>query len=352
MIFFRRTLLPWALIGLMALSMFTLWGNYLRAWQPAQLPVDLDQPENPMSILMDHLNVPWDIAFLPSGDLLVAELGGRLLQIGSTTTAYQVPEVFSLGEAGLLSVAPHPHFTRNHWIYLFLTTKRHDQLVNSVVRYRLNGYELQKDRTILDNIPAAVFHNGGKILFSSKGDLYIATGDAGNASLAQDPSSLAGKILRLDDEGKHLDIYSRGHRNPLGLSWDDDDHLWAAESGPNGTDKIHLVLQGSNYGWPNRKTTRSAAIDGPSDSPWGIGQIAYGEGHLYAAGLLGQALYDIDLNAHPLEPETHLHERFGRIRAVAYGSDGFLYISTNNRDGRGTLHIHDDKIIKIDTKTL
>ena len=156
----------------------------------------------------------------------------------------------------------------------------------------------------------------------------------------------------MKDDGSHLELYSRGHRNPLGLSWDEDGHLWASESGPQHRDKIHLVLQGSNHGWPKEKAGRAAAIDSPTDTPWGIGQLTYGDGHLYAAGLLGCALYDIDLSIHPLEPKTRLHQRFGRIRAIAFGPDGYLYITTNNRDGRGSPSIHDDKVIKIDPKTL
>lgn len=354
MISFSRTFLPWTVIGLMSLSMIALWSNFLSPRKPIQAQVaEADQPPNPMSIIADKLQMPWDIAFLPNDDVLVAELPGRLLHIGASLHSYTVPDIFFVGEAGLLGIAIHPDFEENHWIYLFCTGRREDTLINSVVRYRLQHNILQKDRVILDHIPGGAFHNGGKIAFAPDGSLFVATGDAGNASLPQNPRSLAGKILRMDDEGQQMEVYSYGYRNPLGLAWDDDGHLWASEARPGGKDKIHLVLQGSNYGWPaGGKSNRAAAIDAPGDDPWGIGQIAYGEGCLYAAGLLANSLYEINLAAQPLQPDAHLTDRFGRLRAIAFGPDGFLYIATSNRDGRGAPNVRDDKIVKIDPKNL
>ena len=136
----------------MGLSMITLWGNYFSGKKSASVEQDADQPENPMTILAEGLHIPWDIAFLPTGELLVIELSGRLLLIGPPITSYQLPEVVSHSEAGLLSIALHPNFEHNHWIYLYLTTKRDEKLVNTVVRCRFHGYDLKKDRVILDNI--------------------------------------------------------------------------------------------------------------------------------------------------------------------------------------------------------
>lgn len=353
MIYFQRTILPWTLICLMGLSMLALWGNFFRDRRLTDEQVqEANQPESPLLVLAERLEIPWDLAFLPDGDLLVAERPGRLVRIGAFPSSYHLSEVVSIGEAGLLGIALHPDFDQNQWIYLFYTTKNNETIVNSVVKYKLTERELKKERTILSQIPAAAFHNGGKMVFGPEGGLYVATGDAGNSSLAQDLQSLAGKILRMDAEGRHLEVYSFGHRNPLGLSWDEEGNLWASEAGAQGQDKIHLILQGSNYGWPKGKIIRAAAIDSPQNAPWGLGQIACGNGHLYAAGLHGQALYDIDLTLHPLEPETHLHERFGRLRGIAFGPDGFLYLTTNNRDGRGQPHVNDDKVIRIHPNSL
>ena len=353
MISFQRTILPWTVFSLMAVSMLALWGNFLRDRKPApRQEEETSQPESPITIVAQHLHSPWDLAFLPDGDLLVTELTGRLLRIGSTTASYQIPEVYALGEAGLLGITLHPDFESNQWIYLFFTTKADDHLSNQLVKYRLHGNELEKVLTIIDGIPASAFHNGGRVAFGPDEALYIATGDAGNASLAQDPHSWAGKILKTNSEGENIEIYSYGHRNPLGLCWDEDGNLWASEAGPQGKDKISLVLQGSNYGWPKGKLVRASAIDNPQSVSWGIGQIAHADGHLYVAGLRGNALYDIDLAVQPLETVVHLHHRFGRIRSVAFGPDGYLYLTTNNRDGRGQPQSDDDKLIKIDPKAL
>ncbi len=155
-------------------------------------------------------------------------------------------------------MAKHPEFEKNNYIYLYYTYKSDDQsLANKVVRYRMQDESLIEQKLIIDGIPGAENHNGGRIKFGPDKLLYIATGDAGNANLAQDKNSLAGKILRLTDEGEiprdnpFLNaIYSYGHRNPQGIAWDEQGRLWETEHGASATDELNLIESGKNYGWP------------------------------------------------------------------------------------------------------
>jgi len=132
-----------------------------------------------------------------------------------------------------LGIAIHPNFDNNKFIYLYLTTRQNDQIVNRVDRYKFDGQILSVRTEIIGKLPGANYHNGGRIAFGPDGMLYITTGDAENNSLAQDINSLAGKILRIKDNGSIPEdnpftnaVYSYGHRNPQGLAWDDQNRLW------------------------------------------------------------------------------------------------------------------------------
>ncbi|KKR58957.1 MAG: Quinoprotein glucose dehydrogenase [Candidatus Curtissbacteria bacterium GW2011_GWC2_41_21] len=193
--------------------------------------------------------------------------------------------------------------------------------------------------------------------------MYITTGDAQEPSQAQDINSLAGKILRVTDEGKTASgnpfdnlVYSYGHRNPQGLAWDKDGRLWATEHGrsgiQSGLDEINLVEPGKNYGWPTiqgdekRQGMETPQLNSGSDTWAPAGAVFVGDS-LFFSGLRGQALYEAVIAGDDISFKEHFKGEFGRIRNVVLGSDGYLYITTSNRDGRGTVKTGDDKIIKI-----
>jgi len=320
-----------------------------------------DNPESDftLEVIAENLNIPWESVFLPSGDILISERAGRLLNI-NTGQNYQIANVSHVGEGGLLGIALHPEFSQNNYLYLYFTTKDD----NRVERYRLVEGELIRDRVIFSGIPADRFHNGGCLDFGPDGYLYITTGDAINTSLAQDLNSLAGKILRLDDEGNipsdnpfQTAIYSYGHRNPQGLAWDNQARLWSTEHGPTSLDELNLIEVGKNYGWPNISGDETAS---EMESPvlhsgygytWAPSGLAYLDNSLFFAGLRGQALYEARLNNQEVEDLLiHFFEDFGRIRNVRLGPDNMLYILTNNTDGRGTPKAGDDKLIKINPR--
>lgn len=321
-------------------------------------------------VIAENLEIPWEIAFLPDGDLLVTERPGRLLRIGADRKTIPVSGVAHRGEGGLLGLALHPEFEENGWIYLYMTTAADGGLMNRIERYVLSGDALSKRRVIIDGIPGARNHDGGRIAFGPDGMLYATTGDAGNEQSAQDTGSLAGKILRVRDDGAipadnpyGNAVYSYGHRNAQGIAWDGEGTLWATEHGRSGVrsgyDEVNKIRKGGNYGWPaiEGSETRPGMIAPETHSgaqtTWAPSGAAYVRGQLVFAGLRGAALYVSDISGGAAEaPVAHLQGEYGRLRAAALGPDGMLYVLTNNRDGRGVPEAGDDRIVKIDPRTL
>ena len=265
-------------LGLTALFAFALW---LDAPAPAAGPVTYEaSPTTPATstapaddttkvtpmaprihTLATGLEVPWEIVSLPSGELLVTERPGRiqLLEAGRTLP---VPPAVEQGEGGLMGAALHPDFASNRSLYLYYTTAPAGRIENRIERYVLEpDGTLTPDRMILAGIPAARYHDGGRIAFGPDGYLYATVGDAGVPSEAQDPASLHGTILRMTPEGGVPDdnpfgslVYSYGHRNAQGLAWDSTGQLWSTEHGRSGLrsgfDELNRIEAGGNYGWP------------------------------------------------------------------------------------------------------
>jgi len=322
---------------------------------------------NEIEIVADNLEIPWSIAFLPGGELLVSERDGRLLKIGADKQSIEVEGVKHAGEGGLLGIALHPEFEENNFLYLYLTSEVNDETVNRVERFVLDveSLALSERLEIIGNIPGARYHNGGRIAFGPDGYLYVTTGDAGDGDLSQDVSSLAGKVLRVDEAGNipeenpfGNEVYSYGHRNSQGLVWDDEGKLWSTEHGRSGAlsgmDEINLIEIGKNYGWPEiegdeiREGMVEPEIHSGPDETWAPGGIAYHEGRLFFAGLRGSSLYEVSIGEGVVLEKAHFREEYGRLREVVVGPDNYLYVATSNRDGRGDVREGDDKILKID----
>lgn len=337
------------------------------AFKPTETtaPLSPTLPEGAEQVVAENLKVPWEIAFLPDGTMLVTERPGTLKHITSNTTTTTVEGVVHKGEGGLLGMALHPDFKNNQFLYLYSTTQTSGGLTNRVERYKYANDKLSDRKVILENIPGASNHDGGRIAFGPDGFLYVATGDAEITANAQDKNSLAGKILRLKDDGSipadnpfQNAIYSYGHRNPQGLAWDTSGQLWATEHGPSGTqtgyDELNKIEKGGNYGWPTIKGDQTQTglitpiLNSGSKETWAPSGLAFYKGLLIFSGLRGQSLYSAQVtNGQVGELTSSLRQKYGRLRAVVAGPDGFLYISTSNTDGRGTPKPGDDKIIKI-----
>ncbi|MDO8487832.1 MAG: PQQ-dependent sugar dehydrogenase [bacterium] len=339
-------------------ALIALFTSVLSLISPTSLvprSVSLPTPsgENPAAVVVaSNLEIPWAIAFLPNRNALFTERPGRLNLLtpaGQVKLITQITDVKPVGEGGLLGLAIDPHFATNQFVYLYFTYQTSgENTFNRVVRYVFDGSQLSQSQIIIDSIPGNLNHNGGRLKFGPDGKLYITTGDAQNPSLAQNQSSLAGKILTWD--GQRAEVYSLGHRNPQGLAWDEAGQLWEVEHGPTAHDEINKIIRGANYGWPTIVGTQTRlGMTGPvlqsGDATWAPSGMSYSNGALYFAGLRGQTLYKFDLAS------SHLEEKFsgayGRLRDVVIGPDNYIYLLTSNRDGRGVVRLNDDLIVKV-----
>ncbi|MGH3676498.1 MAG: PQQ-dependent sugar dehydrogenase [Mycobacterium sp.] len=304
-----------------------------------------------------NLDVPWGIAFLPDGSALIAERDSgavKHLSVGAVNPVGSVAGVAARGEGGLLGLA-----TSGQTVFAYLTTAGD----NRVVRMGFDGGALTEQAPIFTGIPAGSSrHNGGRIAFGPDGKLYVATGEAGNPELAQDRTSLGGKILRINPDGSvpsdnpdpASPVWSYGHRNIQGLAWDSAGRLWATEYGANLLDELNLIEPGGNYGWPMAEGRADTAglIDPVIE--WGVDEaspagLAFFGGSLWVACLRGQRLYRVPVGGDGAlgDPAALFVGEFGRLRTVVPAPDGTLWFTTSNRDGRGSPRDGDDRILQL-----
>ncbi|KRE94797.1 glucose sorbosone dehydrogenase [Nocardioides sp. Soil774] len=344
-----------------------------RTTQPTDLasqPTPSDEPagepgDAPRAVdtLVDRLEVPWGVDFLPDGSGVVTErTSGRVLRVaadGTTSTLGVITAAVPQGEAGLLGVAVSPDFEDDRTLFFYLTSSSD----NRVVRAELDGSSLGPPTVVLDGIPAGFIHDGGRIAFGPDGYLYVTTGETGDPSLAQDPDSLAGKILRITTDGDPAPgnpdpdspVWSLGHRNVQGLAWDDQGRLWASEFGDSTWDELNLIEKGGNYGWPEVEGSGGAPDYVDPQLVWPVEEaspsgLAYADGRLWMAGLRGRRLWRIDVSAdgRASHPTAWFTEDYGRLRTVATAPDGRLWVTTSNRDGRGEPTPEDDRIVVVE----
>jgi glucose/arabinose dehydrogenase len=320
-----------------------------------------------------NLNVPWDLDFTQDGDIFFTQRPGTVKRIQGgelqESAILELPRAES--EGGTMGLALDPDFASNQYVYIYYTGA---EQTNRVSRFRFNGDKLVEEKILVDNIPGAAFHNGGRIEFGPNGMLYAGTGDARTPASAQDMESRAGKILRIAPDGSipvdnpdpNSYVYSHGHRNVQGLAWDGDGQLYATEHGSKARDEINLIKPGANYGWPEVEGN----ADNPSTRPpvenyqdparssgnitWAPSGAAFYTGEalptrwhdrLLFAGLRSRSLWRYDPASGRLE--RLLHNTHGRLRTVHQGPDEKLYLLTNNGDGRGDPGENDDRILRI-----
>ena len=334
--------------------------------------------------LVNGLDQPWAVAWLPSGELLITERTGQLLRVASNFKSRPVPiaglpnTIAVDGQGGLLDVAVHPNHRENGLIYLSYSELAADSFMSGsgtvLARARLKGNTLDDFRVLFRMQPASRGgrHFGGRIVFAGDGTVFLTLGDRGSEERAQRAKDHAGSVIRLHDDGRvpadnpfvnhgsYLpESFSRGNRNIQGAALHPrTGELWTHEHGPQGGDEVNIIRPGRNYGWPTitygvNYVTGTPIGEGyrkpgleqplhvwvPSIAPSGLTfyngpHFPAWKGSLFLGALRGQALVRLELNGNKVVREERLLSgQVGRVRDVRQGPDGYLYLLTDSSNG-------------------
>lgn len=320
------------------------------------------------------LAYPWSLVFLPNQDILVAEKRGTLRIVdssGELSSPIALSDVHMIGQGGLMDLALHPRFKDNGLIYYSYTYRSQGLYGTALGRFRLKEGQVTRQETLFnaDNLGSGSRHFGSRVVFDKEGYLYLCLGERGEREEAQNLANHKGTILRLKDDGSipqdnpfvgragaGAAIYSYGHRNLQGCVFYAD-RLWTHEHGPRGGDELNVIERGANYGWP--VITYGKAYSGfkigegthkegmeqplvywvPSIAPSGM--IVYDgmrfpkwRGNLFIGALAGQHLHRLVIEEGKAVAQEGLLRGEGRIREVAQGPDGYIYVLTDASDGR------------------
>ena len=353
--------------------------DQVRSIAPADILVN--QTALKLEVIAEGLYVPWSMVFTSPQRLLVTERNGFIREIVNSKLnpkpLITFPEVAARQEAGLLGLALDPEYDQNKFLYACITVQRGNAFINRVVKLRDKDSFIEVVQVIIDDIPAAANHAGGRIHFGLDGKLYIATGDALNKDLAQDINSLAGKVLRINADGSipadnpipGSPVFALGLRNSQGFDWHPlNGNMYLVEHGPSGFDgapggdEINLVQPAGNYGWPLVSHTKMLAGTLPPLAEF-TPAIAPASGLFYQgslfpqftnsfffSGLRGEGLFRIQFDqehAHQIAVIDKMAVAVGRIREVVEAPDGSIFFTTSNRDGRGQVRTGDDKVYRM-----
>ena len=323
-----------------------------------------------VQIIAEWLQFPRSIDISKDGRIFVSEKRGSIRVVDNGTLLTEPVgdiKAENIGDAGLLGLTLHPNFTQNHLFYVYYTYSNSTGLFNKVLMLTESNNRIIDSKTILDGIPGDEYRDGGRIKFGPDGKLYVSTGDASIPELSQDLDSLAGKILRTNEDGtipqdnpfSNSPVYAYGFRNVQGLAWaPNSGALYSSDQGGAGNDEINLISPGKNYGWPHEECNSSDDDDNrytppvlcfnPSLEPSGIAfafsnKLGY-QNHLIVATLKGSHLRDIDFDS---GSQNTILVGYGRIIDLVESEDGSIFVLTSNTDGRALPQQGDDKILRL-----
>ena len=367
------------------LPLFTLLFSFLAvscAGQPDIKKSNTDENYTTETVVSD-VSVPWGIAWLPTGEMLITERSGELLLYSDGQLSEPIaglPEIWANSQGGLLDVELHPNYEENGWIYIAYSSPEGEGngANTAIMRAKLNEgrTSLTNQEVLYKAVPNSNRgqHFGSRIEFDKEGYMYFSIGDRGNRDVnPQDITRDAGKIYRLHDDGSIPEdnpfvgksgaveaIYSYGHRNPQGMDMHPETGtIWIHEHGPRGGDEVNLIEKGENYGWPivsygiNYNGTEFAEDTAragmkqpewywdPSIAPSGMTFVTsdmYPEwnGDLLVGSLKFNYLVLCDIENNTITDEAILFEEIGRVRSVEQGPDGYIYVGT---EGNGIVRI-------------
>ena len=310
-------------------------------------------------LLAYGLDVPWSLVRLDSGSTLISERNVGVVK--ELTPAHElrdvgtVPGVVHSAEGGLLGLA----VLDNTWLYAYISTAEDNRILRMPLSGEPGSYAFGEPEVIVSGMRVENSHDGGRIKFGPDGMLYATVGDARVDLDAQDVASLNGKILRMTPEGNvpfdnpfpNSLVYSMGHRNPQGITWDDDGQLWEAELGQNTWDELNRIEPGGNYGWP--------IVEGIGGNPdyldpvqqWDTDDaspsgLVFTRGTFFLAALRGQRIWTIYVDGAEARSVPAFVGVFGRIRDVVEGPEGTLWFITSNTSN-GSPRVGDDKLYEV-----
>jgi len=347
--------------------------SHFPAFERLSEPLQTELQTFHLDTLSDAIELPWGIAFLPNGQTLLTERDGRIQLyrngIMDPEPVQGVPEVYAVGQGGLLDIEPHPNVEDNGWIYISYSKPGRGGGHTALMRARLDAASMpatlidQEEIFAADPPTRGRVHFAGRIEFDEESFVYLSIGDRGRMEQSQDISNAAGNVYRFHDDGRIpqdnpfvdnpeaiASIYSYGHRNPQGMAMHPGTGaIWTHEHGPKGGDEINIIRKGANYGWPvvtygidydNSIISTETEREGmepplhywdPSIAPSGM-EFIQGDryegwsGALMVGALKYQMLVRVELEGEQFVSEERFLEGIGRIRELEMGPDGYLYV--------------------------
>lgn len=348
--------------------------------KPNDIPLKVDAKNYTLETVVSDIQIPWGMTWLPDGTMLVTEKSGVLYHIknGAKTEIKNMPKVYTRGQGGLLDITLHPDYAKNGWIYITYAAAEGegDGGNTKLIRAKLQDGGLTQIESLYKATPNSTKgqHFGSRIVFDNDGYLYFSIGERGNnKDNPQDIKRDCGKIYRLNDDGSipkdnpfvgqagvKEAIYTFGNRNPQGMAkHPETGEIWAHEHGPKGGDEINIIKKGANYGWAIvtygidydgttiSTETQKPGIENPiyywlpSIAPSGMTFVTSDKypdwkGHLLVGSLVFQYLELVKLKGKEVIERQKIAADIGRVRNVAQGPDGFIYIAV---EGKGILKI-------------